>query len=422
MFPPKKAGGLLAALLFLVLGSGRALATDGYFSNGYGTACKAMAGACVSLSLDTLAPATNPAAIAFLGGRYDIAVGIFNPNRDYTVTGNPSGYPGTFGLAPGEVESDKTIFVIPSLGATWKLSSVSHVGVAIYGNGGMNTDYNAPTFGVSPTGVDLMQAFIAPTYAIEFLNGQALGVTVIAAFQRFQAEGLQAFAPFSSDPAHLTNNGYDTSWGWGVRVGYLGRFFSDVLAIGASYQTKMWMQKFNDYAGLFAEKGGFDIPSTWTAGFSVRPIPALTIAADYQQILYSDVPSIANPLLPNLMTARLGDDNGAGFGWRNMPVYRIGLSWQASPTVVLRGGYSWGDQPIPESQVLFNILAPGVVEQHGTLGLGWRIAPGKELNFSLVRVFSNSVTGPNPLEAPGQQQIQLRMNQWEGQIGFAFGF
>src|SRR5215472_4213540 len=219
MFARRKTAGLVAALLTAIFGSGVASATDGYFASGYGTACKAMGGACVSLSLDTLAPATNPAGIAFLGTRYDVAVGIFNPNRDYTVTGNPSGFPGTFGLAPGEVVSDKTIFVIPSLGATWKLSSNSRLGLAIYGNGGMNTDYNAPTFGVSRTGVDLSQVFIAPTYAIEFAHGQAVGISFIAAFQRFQAEGLQAFAPFSSAPENLTNNGHDSSFGGGARIG-----------------------------------------------------------------------------------------------------------------------------------------------------------------------------------------------------------
>ena len=36
---------------------------------------------------------------------FEIGVGLFNPNRQYEVVGNPSGYPGTFGLMPGTVES-----------------------------------------------------------------------------------------------------------------------------------------------------------------------------------------------------------------------------------------------------------------------------------------------------------------------------
>ena len=60
-------------LLLLGLFAAHAGATDGYFANGYGTACKAMAGSCVALHLSTIAPATNPAAMVFLGGRYDFS-------------------------------------------------------------------------------------------------------------------------------------------------------------------------------------------------------------------------------------------------------------------------------------------------------------------------------------------------------------
>ncbi len=93
-----------------------ALATDGYFQLGYGTPYLGMAGAGVALPLNTLAPATNPAANAFLTG-YDLGVAVFAPSREFTVSGNPSGYPGTFGLQPGTTKSGTNVFVIPSLGA-----------------------------------------------------------------------------------------------------------------------------------------------------------------------------------------------------------------------------------------------------------------------------------------------------------------
>jgi long-chain fatty acid transport protein len=41
------------------------------------------------------------------------------------------------------------------------------------------------------------------------------------------------------------------------------------LRFGLSGQTKMYMTKFEKYAGLFAEQGGFDIPAAITAGFAV---------------------------------------------------------------------------------------------------------------------------------------------------------
>ncbi len=401
-----------------------AFATNGYFSLGYGTRYKALGGAGVALSLSSMAPATNPAALAYQGNRVDAGLGIFNPNREYTVNGNPSGFPGTFGLMPVTVRSGKVAFVIPSLAGSVSLPGGHHLGLTIYGNGGMNTNYDNDVFyGTRPTGVDLTQLFVAATYAREIAPGQAVGVSGIFAFQRFKAEGLQAFGMFSSAPSDLTNNGYNNSTGMGAKIGYMGKLLP-ILSIGASYQTRISMTQFNDYQGLFAEEGSFDIPASWTAGIAVKPLPMLTVAADVQQILYSQVKSIANPMMPNLGMAMMGNaaylmgrEDGPGFGWEDMTVFKIGAQLTPLPGSTLRAGFSTGKQPIPDSEVMFNILAPAVVEQHVTVGITQKVLPMVEVNASLMRAFSNTVSGPNPLEVPGRQTIDITMDQWEGEVG-----
>jgi len=93
----------LLCLLMLVLAlcfSGVAQATNGYFANGYSIESKAMAGAGVALPQGSLDASTNPASMAFVGNRVDIGLSLFNPNREYTVKGNPSGDP-YLGLPPG---------------------------------------------------------------------------------------------------------------------------------------------------------------------------------------------------------------------------------------------------------------------------------------------------------------------------------
>lgn len=57
--------------LLSLLGSGSALATNGYFSHGYGVKSLGMAGVGIALPQDGLAAATNPAGEAFLGNRAD---------------------------------------------------------------------------------------------------------------------------------------------------------------------------------------------------------------------------------------------------------------------------------------------------------------------------------------------------------------
>lgn len=396
-------------------------ATNGYFRHGYGTKNKGLAGAGVALPLNALIAVTNPAGMVFIGRRYDIGFSIFNPNRDYKIIGAPSGFEGTFGLLPGKVDSDAKPFLIPSIGLNWMIDENSSFGVSIFANGGMNTTYPTNTFfGSQPTGVDLSQLFISFTYAHKFAGRHAFGITPIIAAQIFQIRGVEAFANFSSDPQHVSNNGKDTSFGFGLRVGYMANW-TDFLSVGASIQTKIYMSTFDSYEGLFAEKGDFDVPLNWVVGLALKPIPVFAFVFDVQRINYSDIQSVGNPMFPNFQTKRLGDDGGPGFGWDDMTVFKFGVQWQATNDWTFRVGYSFGDQPIPASEVLFNILAPGVIEQHATFGFTKSLSSDKEISFALMKAFSKTVRGPNPLDPPAQQIIELRMDQWEIDVSFSWG-
>jgi long-chain fatty acid transport protein len=407
----------LSCLLMFVVD--KASATNGYFSNAYSLESQGLAGAGVALSQGALDASINPATMAFIGSRLDAGITFFNPNRKYTAEGTPSGPP-AFGLTPGTEHSNASLFLIPSFGVNWAIDDKSSFGVSIGGNGGMNTYYKTNTFfGSSPTGVDLLQVFIAPTYARKITDHQAFGVTPIFAYQRFAARGLQAFSAFSSDPDHLTNKGYDNSLGVGGKIGYFVELFP-FLNIGASYQSRIIMSRFDKYQGLFAERGSFDIPSTWVVGLAVKPVQNLALLADVQQINYSDIKAIHNPFMPNIQKSKLGRDNGAGFGWDDILILKLGVQWKSSKDWTWRAGYSIGDQPIPSSEVLFNIIAPGVIKEHATFGFTRAIGDNNELKFALVRAFPHSVSGPNPLDPA--QRINITMNQWEVSLGYTWKF
>jgi len=407
-----------AGLVF-ALSASALLATDGYFSNGYGTQCRGLAGACTALSLDSMATAVNPAGMLGAGRRFDAALDFFNPNRDFTVTGAPSGLPGTFGLAPGKVKSDSPLFLLPSFGANFLRGTETSFGLSVYVNGGLNTNYPAPVFGSAPTGVDARQVFFTPTLAHRFGGRHTFGIAPIFAYQQFKAYGLRAFSAFSSDPANLSDNGWASALGVGVRAGYLGEW-TEWLAVGAAYRSRTKMSRFDKYAGLFADRGGFDIPSAYNFGVAIRSAAKLTLSADVQRTHYSEVASVGHPMLPNLTTAKLGDANGAGFGWRDLTVGRFGAIYDVSPQWTVRGGVSASGRTVPESEVLFNIVAPAVVRSHAAFGFSRRLG-SRALHLAVVRAFSGSVTGVNPLEVPGRQNVKLRMDQWEVEIGFTFG-
>ena len=407
---------LLATAVTAALVPAAAFATTGYFSHGYGMKAKSMGGVGIALPQDSLAAATNPAGMALIGNRMDLGLDWFRPDRGAEIVGNPM----LSGTYDGNGASS---FLIPEFGFNRMLDPNLAVGISVYGNGGMNTEYATSPFaaigGSSPAGVDLSQLFIAPTIAWK-TGGHAFGASLNLAYQRFQARGLQPFAMFSSDPANVTDRGYDTSTGWGVRVGWTGQVTPSV-TLGATYQTKTQMGKFDKYKGLFAEQGGFDIPENYGVGVAWKAGSGLTLAADVQQINYGDVASVGNPVDCLFTGCQLGADNGAGFGWQNTTVYKIGASYEWSRSLTLRGGYVTLKQPIPASQTLFNIVAPGVVENHVTLGATWQVSKQSELTVGYMHAFENKVNGSGSIPPGlGGGEANLRMSQ--DSLGIAWGW
>jgi hypothetical protein len=47
-------------------------------------------------------------------------------------------------------------------------------------------------------------------------------------------------------------------------------------------------------------------------------------------------------LLPNLVSAPLGADGSAGFGWKDINVYKLGVQWKANEV------WMWGAEPRTE--------------------------------------------------------------------------
>lgn len=87
----------------------------------------------------------------------------------------------------------------------------------------------------------------------------------------------------------------------------------------------------------------------------------------------------------------------------------------------MRGGWVTLKQPIPASQTLFNILAPGVVEDHLTLGATWQLSPSSELTAGYMHAFEKKVNGAGSIPPGlGGGEANLRMDQ--NALGIAWGW
>ena len=412
------AGGLMSPL---------AQATNGYFAIGYGQKSVGMGGVGIALPQDALAAASNPAGMVWVGDRTDLGVEWFHPTRSSDIVGN--GIPGVDGHYDGSATQD---FFIPEFGYNRMVNDRTSLGVSVFGNGGMNTDYNHNPFGVyaqmggisSPGngGQNMAQLFVSPTWSMKLNQNNSVGVSLNLAYQQFSSRGLYAFGQISNNPGSLTNNGTDYSTGYGLRLGWTGKL-TELVTMGATYQTKTLMGKLNNYSGLFAGQGGFDVPANYGVGFAIKATPTTTVAADVERILYSDVPSVSNPLVfpPTGPSTMLGGPQGSGFGWQDMTVFKLGVSHDFSSTFTLRAGWNHNNQQIPTTQTFFNILAPGVVQDHVTLGATWKLPNKGELTLAYMHAFTKSVLGSNSIPA-GFGGGNANLSMYEDSLGISYGW
>ncbi len=437
----------LAAVFFQV---SAASATDGYFQHGYGARQKALGGAGVADGRDATSAALNPAGLVHVGEELDVSVSVFSPRRSVTGSGQP-------GFTPlGEIESGSEYFAIPNL--AWSTKAYANplfdvVALTMYGNGGMNTDYKdfarAPNecldrfnnpigtrtgvFCFGAAGVNFNQAFLSVAFAKEVAPGVSIGVAPILAYQQIELVGIDAFSALSNDPSAVSGAGTDRSFGGGVRAGIE---FSplDNVRIGVAGNSRILMQRFDKYRGLFAEQGGFDIPPSVQAGIAVDVSTSLTLMVDYKHIWYSTINSIANPSTngttcnppafegPGGPTC-LGGDDGPGFGWDDISIIKVGAEWQATDVLTLRAGYSWNQSPIQSRDVMFNIIAPGIVQHHITGGFKYQLDTNYALEVTGMYVPSNSVSGAELAQfGNANHRIELEMYQFEVTAGVVYTF
>jgi len=441
-----------------------AQATNGYMSHGYSPISRGMAGADTALPQDAASMIDNPAGLIEVGNRADVAVNWFSPIRKYTGSDLTAGALGPVGsnLTGGEVESRNNDFLVPTFALSYALDANSAVGAALYGNGGMNTQYGSQytafdlgTYGGNSsnnlfglgggnTGVNLEQLGLALTYSRRLNESFDLGASLVLAMQSFEAKGLGAFAGFTETTTqtcmsgfcvaapNLTDNGKEWSYGAGFQIGGLWKV-NPMVDLGLSYRTKVYMTKFDSYSDLFANGGEFDIPAVANIGLAFKPTEQLKFALDVQQIWYSDVDAIGNT---NQLTSMcdmtgqfggtydasycLGGSNGAGFGWKDATIIKFGVQYAINPEWTVRAGYSHMNQIIPESEVPFNVLAPAVITDHWTIGLTAKVKKNYEITGWAMYAPEETVSGVSSFTAGSSPSISMK--QYEVGVAFSWLF
>lgn len=382
-----------------------------------------MAATCISYPIDTLAGAYNPAGMTDVGDRFDLEGAWVHDTGHTRIKNNLAPIPGINGSHNGMCS--KEAFPIGfGLNKTWEIACDWELatGIILYNRNYQKTTYKKaiPILGTSKVGLEYLNETVSPIIAIKWCDSHSIGISLDYQIERLKVNGIQNFEALSVSPKNVTNRGYDYASGWGVTIGYHGQITNE-LSVGLTYQPRTSMNRMNKYKGFLAGHGRIDIPQKIGAGISYRFIPCFIVAFDVENIQWSGVRALHNPLLDDGHIAPLGSNGGPGFGFRDQWYYRIGAEWQIDDSWTVRAGYRFANTPVRKNQTAVNLLLLDMVESFATIGATWNVNQCNEVSFVFAYGFENSLHGKNAIPMVPFGGGDATLEEQKFALGLAWG-
>jgi hypothetical protein len=267
-------------------------------------------------------------------------------------------------------------------GSSGQLSISVATGTVSDTPGVLPADEHARWAGLPGTG--LQRTVIAPSLNTSWGERGNLRLTGVLAYQRFASIDL---GTTTNTWRPLPTWERDSSYGAGARVD-VGNMWGERLRWELGVQSRVGMDAFSNYRGVFADKGDFDIPASATARVSYALTPDFSIDAGVQRVQYSAIRPFTSSNLPTRFLALLGDSSSPVFAWRDLSVYSLGWTMRDDDLGNLQVRYTTRQQPVPTSKLLENALASATAND--MFSLGWSRAIGAATNRSFSASYASS--------------------------------
>lgn len=107
-----------------------------------------------------------------------------------------------------------------------------------------------------------------------------------------------------------------------------------------------------------------------------------------------------------------------------MNVIKLAAEWKAGDKMTWRAGYAHATNPVGPEDVTLNIIAPGIVQHHFSVGGTYSFSDRNALDFAFTYVPNATVSGPEttPVGITPGSNIELNMRQMSLSIGWTHTF
>ena len=258
---------------------------------------------------------------------------------------------------------------------------------------GFKRDRQLPGFGFE-------RQLLAPGIMHQLNDHQVLGVSAVFAYQSFGVANLGMRSFENQVPNYLQTPTYspyqETGFGTGVRLAVRSELLPG-MAIDAGFQSRIDMEEFANYRGVYSQPADLDIPARASVGLAFQASNRSWLNVSVERVMYSDVSAFPSRLLPDRFLSLLGDSTSPTFSWDDLTVYSVGWSWSNGDDTRVHLDFSSRSQPTPSSRTLSRALEGDLADNAMILGYSRQLSNASRFNVNAVYAPAEYAFGGNVL-------------------------
>lgn len=243
--------------------------------------------------------------------------------------------------------------------------------------------------------------YFAPGFEHHLAENSVLGVAAVIAYQRFGTANLGLVTATTPENLWMASpNAYtpyeESGYGTGVRLALRQELVSG-LALETGFQSRIDMEEFAQYRGVYSNPADLDIPARASVGLQLKASARSWVSVAVERVMYSDINAFPSRFLPNRFLALLGDSTSPSFEWEDLTVYTVGWSWSDGDRQQWHVDFSTRQQPSPSSALLSQALESDLADNALTLGYSLSTTRDSRLNLNAAYAPSEYAFGGSVL-------------------------
>jgi len=246
----------------------------------------------------------------------------------------------------------------------------------------------------------LERKLVSPGLLHQVGDNQLIGVSAVFATQSYGVSSLGLQSYNGTLPASFRSDAYDpyqeTGYGAGVSLA-LRSELSDHIRLDAGFRSRINMDEFANYRGVYSQPADLDIPARASLGLAFQASEQSWLNFSVERVLYSEVGAFASRNLPGRFLSLLGDSTSPSFSWDDLTVYSVGWAWKDNKGTSWYVDFSSRTQPLPTSRVLSQAIDADLAQNAMTIGYSRRMGMTSHFNFNAAYAPSEYAFGGNVL-------------------------